>query len=982
MNQNIDLGTFTWDTTKLSDQIAANYLEMQRLSGAIRDANKVIKQSGDTIKDYEKKIESEQRSQERLTVQLENGYITQEKYNEEIEKSNQLIDGFIDQQQDAIRTQANYAVEVTRTQQQFRSMRQEQTELNSLLSAGRTEIQGNEGAYRGLNRELNALKIEAQNLGIQMLQLERSGQQDSDQYRELAARFAEVATQTRELNDQFVGLDSTLGDNRRSVGNYKEAISSAFAEISQGAVQMLSGNTQEGFNAVKNGFKGIYDNARMLITFLISNPLTGVLVGILAIGAGIYQGASYMIQYNESIKENIKLTQDLTGIVGKAADSIRVKAQALSETFGDDFGEVLKTANTLAKQLGVTYEEAFEKIEQGYIRGANANGDYLDRLSEYGPLLNKYGFDLEEIIGLQIQAQQQGLFGDKFEDSIKEAGLSLEEFTKAQSDAISNAFGKTFSDRISHDVNSGVITVKDALILMSAEAKKQGLSVQQFGILTADVFKGAGEDIGGAKVLFENIYQGIDNLQEPLSKVQQKTLDLSKANYELAKAKDDALKSNSLMEFISNMNLFLIKTETIFYKFIGIVTEVISWIDQLTGSSELFAEIWDTLSEYADKLWDAIKAVVDVLGDLLEVLGLSNSETQSYVKSILKVLNPLNLLKLSIQALTLGFKTFSAVIQASRVSLTAFAISTKSIFSQLISAAKSFMSLDFEAGLNRLKSINISKEFADARKEAERIVALNKNQKGDQGGKTKDQNVVNGKNKSTTQADRDAEAKAAEEARKKAEVDAKKVENKRIADAKKAAADAKKALDEEAKRELEIIKVAADQKADLAKTELAEYILNNAEKYKNDKTLLKSKLEDQMTYFDTVRKLQQEANDQEKEAKLISIKQKLDEINKKKELGKDLSQNDLNEINNLNTERENIYREYANKEIELNNQTNEKKNELSKNYEQQVREQRNVSRTLEFQQRLLALEREGASEYAVRQVQLDQETQQKLDTFF
>ena len=49
------------------------------------------------------------------------------------------------------------------------------------------------------------------------------------------------------------------------------------------------------------------------------------------------------------------------------------------------------------KELGekYAYEEAFNKIEQGYIRGANANGDFLDRLTEYGPLLDKYGFDID-----------------------------------------------------------------------------------------------------------------------------------------------------------------------------------------------------------------------------------------------------------------------------------------------------------------------------------------------------------------------------------------------------------------------------------------------------------------------------------------------------------------------------------------------------------------------------------------------------------
>ncbi|WP_027378175.1 phage tail tape measure protein [Chryseobacterium daeguense] len=982
-NRNIELGTFTWDDNKLSNQIAANYLEMQRLSNVMKEANQSIKQTGNTIKDLEKRIESEQRAQERLSDQLENGYITQEKYNEEIEKSNSVIDDFIDQQQEAIRAQANFALEVTKTQNELSSLRREQSELNTLFQAGRTELQNNEGAYKELNKELNAAKVEAKNLGAELAMMERDGSKETDpeRYQQLAAAFAEASTRARELNDQFVEIDASVGDNQRNVGNYKEAITDAFSEITGGLMKMASGDVKGGFDSVKEGFKGIKTAAAEAYAFIIANPLIALAAAFLAIGVGIYKGVQYMIDYNESIKESIKLTQDLTGYIGATADSIRVRAQALSDTFGDDFQEVLKTANTLAKQLGITYEEAFDKIEQGYVRGANANGDFLDRLSEYGPLLNKYGFNLEEIIGLQIQAQEQGLFGDKFEDSIKEAGLSLEEFTKAQSDAISNAFGPAFANKISHDVNSGAITVKDALILMAAEAKKQGLSVQQFGVLTADVFKGAGEDIGGARVMFENIYEGINNLQEPLTKVQQKTLALSEANFELGKAKDDALKSDKLMDFMSDMDLFLTKAETIFWKFIGLITDSISWIDEMTGGSEVLGETWDAVSEQADALWSAVESVADVFNDLLDALGLNNGETQSFVKNILKALNPLNVLKLSIQAVTLGLKTFSAVIQASRVNITAFAITAKSVFAQLADAAKSFMRLDYEGGLNKLKNINISKEFEKARKEAERIVALNNAQKNKQiveEPKPKDETKASDKNKSTTQADRDAAAKAAEEARKKAEAEAKKAESKRIADAKKAAADAKKALEEEAKRELEIAKTTAEQSAEIAKSELANYIAVNAEKLKSDKTLNKSKLQAQLDYYDEVRKLQQQANNEEEVAKVLSVQQKIDEINKKKELGKQLSQNDIDEINNLNSEIENIHREFYTKELQLNNETNEKKKEANKNYEIQLQEQRRLSQAIEFQQRILDLESQNANEFEIKKEQEKQRFQEEL----
>lgn len=978
-NRNIELGTFTWDSNKLSDQVAANYIQLGRLKSIISESTTSVKNFNKIISDLEKKIEDEHNAQKQFNEMLEQGVITQAEFTEAINTSNEAIEEFITEQEQAVRAQAELAISITTTQREISELNAEQRELNRLLAAGREEIAESDGAYKRLTTELSAAKTEAKNLGAQLIEMEKAGLKESDPelYSQIAAQFAEISTRARELNDQLLAVDQSVGDNQRNVGNYKEAFTSAFSEISDGAAQMASGNIQAGFESIKSGFNGIKTAATEAYAFILANPLTALLALFLAIGAGIYKGVNAMIEYNESIKESIKLTQNLTGTIGKLSDQIRIRAQGLSDTFGDDFKEVLTTANTLSKQLGITFEEAFNKIEQGYIRGANANGDFLDRLSEYGPLLNKYGFDLDQIIGLQIQAQEQGLFGDKFEDSIKEAGISLEEFEKAQSDALTSAFGKDFSDKISKDINSGVITVKDALILMAAEAKKQGLSVQQFGILTADVFKGAGEDVGGAQKMFEDIYEGINNLDKPLTAIQQKTLKLSEANYELAKAKDEAMKSSALMEFMSDLDFFLIKAETIYYKFIGLLTESMSWIDKLTGTSEVLGETWDALSDNVDALWDVVQDLVDVFTNLLTTLGFNNKETQAFMKILLKAMNPLNLIKGALNIVTTALKLFSQFIQVTGVNFSAFGIATKSIFAQIVDAAKSFINLDFEGGLSKLKNINISKEFKDARVEAERIFALNKanrNKKIVEDVPVKDVVKNNG---GLTQAEKDAAAKAAEEARKKAEAEAKKAENKKIADAMKAAEEAKKALEEEAKRAIEIAKNEADQKAEIAKTELAKYILDNAEKLKNDKSLLKSKLDQQYAYYEEVRKLQQQANNIEEAAKAFAIEQKIDEINKKKVL----NQNDFDELKNLDLEKQNLHREYYNKELELNADTNEKRKELNKKYEADIQEQKDLKQALSFQKRISDLETQHIIESAIQRVQLDEDTEQRLEQF-
>lgn len=981
-NRNIDLGSFTWDSTKLSDQVAANYLELGRMKSVITESTASVKKFQKEISELEKKIEEEHKAQEAFNDMLDEGVISQEEYTEAIEASNAAIEDLVTEQEAAVRSQAQLALSITATQREVTDLNAEQRELNRLLAAGRTEVTENEGAYKELTTELSAAQQEAKNLGAQLIAMERSGLDESEpeRYAQLSAAFAAASERALELHEQILEVDRAVGDNRRNVGNYQEAFTSAFSQITDGVTKMASGNIKEGFESIKDGFKGIKTAASEAYAFIIANPLIALAAAFLAIGAGIYKGVSAMIEYNEEIKEAKKLTEDLTGTTGALSDQIRIRAQALSDSFGDDFKEVLTTANTLSKQLGITFEQAFDKIEQGYIRGANANGDFLDRLGEYGPLLNKYGFDLDQIIGLQIQAQEQGLFSDKFEDSLKEAGLSLEEFTKSQSDAIANAFGKPFADKLSHDVNSGAMTVKDAIVLMSAEAKKQGLSVQQFGILTADVFKGASEDIGGAQVMFENIYEGINNLAEPLTVLQQKTINLSKANYELAKAKDEAMKSDTLMEFMDDMDLFMIKAETIWYKFVGGITDALSWLDQITGSSEILGETWDAATEYADALWVVIEEIFDAFSNLATALGINNSESQSFLKNVLKMMNPLNILKGIYLGLTGAVRIFGGVITNTGLMLSTFAISAKSIFKQLAEAAALFMNADLKGGLEKIRSIDLGKEFTTARKEAERIYALNKANKAQkivEEAPVKEKDAASDKNKSTTQADREAAAKAAEEARKKADAEAKKSENKRIADAKKAAEEARKALEEEAKRTIELAKTEAEQKAEIAKTELNRYIVDNAEKLKNDKYLLKSKLDQQLAYYDEVKRLQQQANKAEEDAKVFAIQQKLDEISKKR----DLNQNDLTERKILLAEIANIHQEYANREVQLTQETNDKKFDSTTDYETKVQEQRDLKQALYFQQRILDLESQGASELAIQSAQLDLDTQQRLSQF-
>ena len=969
MNKNIDLGTFTWDTNKIENQIAANSREMIKFADIIKSAKKEIEDQSDAIKVLEKLIESERKTKEKLKKELENGIRSQESYNSEIIKSNKVIDELIEKQIELGSEQAKTIITQNRSEQSMKDLRLENNELNKLMSAGRVELSQNESSYRDLNKELNALKTEAKNLGAQMLVLENAGKKETEEYKQLASQFSETSKKANELNDKFKDIDKSVGDNQRSVGDYKDQIKEAASEITLGFNQMLSGNFKEGFATLNNGINGVTSNLKLLWAEMLANPMTALLVGVVAIGAGIALGVKEIFDYNASIQEHQKLVENLFGKTGKLADDIRNNISGLSKTFEVEFKDIANAVDNLM-DTGVAKNEleALNLIKEGLLKAPDKN-EFLNSLENTAVSAKQVGFDLEEVIAAKESIEARGINGEAVFGSLQKASQKLAEGNESLRNSMIDAFGATFTDDILKKITTGELTTSQALEKINQKSKEVSLNQTQQANLQIDLFGKQALAAGGFAQIMGVVGDATEKTKQPLTEIQQKTLELADANIELAKAKDDALKSDAIISFQKNMEILGVQVETIWYNIVGAVIDAVKWFDSITGSSELLGETWDTVREYASSLWTLITDLADVFGDLFDALGLNTGETKSLTKSFFQVLNPLNLLKNLYNLLIPAIKSFSNFIEQNRVNITAFAITAKNVLKQIFDAAMAFRNLDLAEGLNKLKDLSISKEFEKARKEAEKIVAANKAEK-----KSSNSNSSSNSDK----AEKDAEAKAAEEARKKAEQDAKAAQTKKIADGKKAAEEAKKLLEEEAKRQLEIARETADQKTQIAKTELAEYISANADKYKDDKTLLKKKLDDQLAYYDEVKRLTQIANEDERKAKEIALQQKIDEIEKKKVL----NQNDKNDIANLKSDIALLNREYATKDLELTKDTEEKKKQVQENYNLQVAEQKKLARAIQYQQELLELEENGANEYAIRQLQLEQETQQKLDEFF
>ncbi|MEH0154038.1 phage tail tape measure protein [Limibacter armeniacum] len=188
--------------------------------------------------------------------------------------------------------------------------------------------------------------------------------------------------------------------------------------------------------------------------------------------------------------------QQLTGVTEEELDKATVKAQALGNTFGDEAQDIVKSANDMAKAMDISLIDALGQLEQGYLAGANAGGDFLAQVSEYSTQFKAAGASAGELVAIIAKSNKEGIFSDKGADTVKEFGLRIREQTKTTSEALEAAFGKEFTTKLFQGINDGSVSTVDALKQVSAQMNNAQIPANQLQTVIADVFGGPGEDAG------------------------------------------------------------------------------------------------------------------------------------------------------------------------------------------------------------------------------------------------------------------------------------------------------------------------------------------------------------------------------------------------------------------------------------------------------------------------------------------------------
>lgn len=361
---------------------------------------------------------------------------------------------------------------------------QEANQINKLI----VKInQSAEGSYNKLSAQYSLNKIYLNN----MTKAERENTEEG----------RKLVEQTREIYEEMKRLQEATGKYQLNVGNYTEA-SDAIIAYGDKLKETLGLNNSFGESLLALGrggaeskevFTAIGDGAKALgktLLGLLSNPVFLAIAGIAAAGAAF----KWWYDYNAGLVEATRLTQQFTGKSGDDLKAFRNEVQAVADSFGADFRETLIATNALSKQFGISSNEALQLVKDGFLSGADANGEFLDTLKEYPAYFKEAGISADQFVAIVAQTNKMGIFSDKGVDAIKEANLRLREMTTATAAAL-DGIGIS-SEQVQKDLQTGTKTTFDVIQDVSAKLAELPDNAATVGAAIADIFGGPGEDAG------------------------------------------------------------------------------------------------------------------------------------------------------------------------------------------------------------------------------------------------------------------------------------------------------------------------------------------------------------------------------------------------------------------------------------------------------------------------------------------------------
>lgn len=475
------------------------------------------------------------------------------------------------------------------------------------------EIQNNvrtENEQEGSLKQLRAQLSNATKKYDEMAKAEREG-----------AKGQEMQEHIQDLIEELKEAEEATGRFQRSVGSYYDSMMKAADDLQNTEVFGFDVVDDTGIGKVMEMGKSVEDlrgkfgALKNTALSLLTNPYFLAMAGV----AGVGMAFKWFYDYNKGLMEATRLTKQFTGLTGNEMKSVRNEVLAVSDTFGLDFKETMQSANTMSKAFGISVSESLKIMQDGLVSGANANGEFLDTIKEYPRYFKEAGLSAEEMVAISTQATKEGIFSDKGVDAIKEGNLRLREMTTATADAL-DGIGIS-SKQVQKDLQDGSKTTFQVMQEVANKLKELPQSSAAVGSAIANIFGGPGEDAGLAYI------EMLGNIELDMDKVKAKSGDIAKAQEDelnATKELQDAMASlfdytgGGFEKMKAQLSTIAKKSLTAVIK--GVVKAINYFIDWY-NESLLLRGIINAIGTSYRLMWNAIKLVCNLGIDAFKRMG-------------------------------------------------------------------------------------------------------------------------------------------------------------------------------------------------------------------------------------------------------------------------------------------------------------------------------------------------------------------------
>lgn len=387
--------------------------------------------------------------------------------------------------------------------------------------------------------------------------------------------------------------------------NFSAKLDSA-CKKAQSSLGQLS-KTTKGLGGVLGSLGGQLGGTIGSLTSL-AGSFSSLLNPVTAAGVAIGAAAVAFTKYNVELEKTQRLTSQFTGLEGNQLSSLNNGIRALADSTGHEFGEMLHAVEEHAKVFGISFEESLQDIQAGFVAGADEEGNFLDKLKQYGPAFKDLGVNGQELTAIIAQTRN-GLFNDEGLAAITMASKNIGNMSAKTKQDLS-AIGVD-ADAMIQKVQSGEMSGFQAVQQIAQKMKEAGRSSQEYGAVLQDVFGKKGTALGSPFI--DTLSEMSTNLEE----VKGQTGEQGQVMDELINTTRDwnnacetlfGMAGSGFADMGKKMKIFILQN----------LTKIINKFVDLYNKSTLVRGIINGLGVAFKAQWEVIKAIFKAIGQAIE----------------------------------------------------------------------------------------------------------------------------------------------------------------------------------------------------------------------------------------------------------------------------------------------------------------------------------------------------------------------------